>query len=174
MQDISVVSVRAGFATNSSSVHSLIKCDAEWHTWPKEKIVKKYLQHETSSGETEFGWYKNEYSDMCSIINYAIMTVLKKEECNPTTESYEQVNVYGSEMLNRIINHFDSTYNNNHLAYVDHGTEHIYGSGLKNIGKDNPEKLFWEFVKKIGMIRTWNDNVQDRQDVKDFMHGKDR
>jgi hypothetical protein len=159
-----IKSIRFGFATNSSSSHSVVLSD---------KMVRdpyEALKNYTNSGEDEFGWNVETFSHPDSIINYAFLLFsgnttlisdliaaakLKGENINYSPELWKEV-VEASELPDWLkawlLLKTPSGWHG--LGYIDHQSNYWPQelSGMKN------EEAFLQFIGTCLSITTGNDN----------------
>ncbi len=137
-----IVSIRQGFATNSSSMHSVVRYGNSWNSKTKQEIAELY---ETSiyGGETEFGWSYDTFSDLGSIINYALLLFIQRygESIKPDEYSHELQTIINAALINNVFS-----------GYIDHQSIEDYDC----VGTS--EEKFWQFVHEVGKIVTDNDN----------------
>lgn len=145
-----VTSVRYGFATNSSSSHSVIHGGPEWASMTNEEIADKYNPME---GNLEFGWEFDEYDDFNSIVTYAILAHVNLnfytdyyQKLDRTQFEFNVLSLGFSETLTRMI--LDNAKIFMDDAYVDHQS-FIGGT----------EEDVWTFIRSVIEVHTGNDNV---------------
>ena len=152
------VSVRYGFATNSSSLHSLVHGAPSWAGLTKDEIVEQF---NPSYAENEYGWSKEEYSSLDDVVMYCLLNHFSRLYSQASKPFIEEGDFYAKYtpqshefiVLSMILE--DSTKNLLLKAgkyftdgYIDH--QSITGSGN--------EEEFWNDVYGITEIETGNDN----------------
>lgn len=135
---LNITSVRLGFATNSSSAHSVV-FGGSFGGWSKQEIAEKYSGY----GQDEFGWEFDEYSDLDSLVNYGLLLF----------DIYNLENV--SEELQTIL---DKAKAASVEGYIDHQSM-PYESYDYDDFNGTAEENFWKFISEVSEVSTGNDNV---------------
>lgn len=147
-----ITSVRHGFATNSSSSHSVVHGIPNWSGLTKREIADNY---NPKIGTTEFGWEFETHDDFNSIVTYAIMANLVfdysfvpyGETFNTSKWEFEILSRgYSEELTDILLKHGEYLINE---AYVDH--QSFLGGGT--------EDSVWDFIYGVTSVETGNDNV---------------
>lgn len=159
-------SIRFGFATNSSSSHSVVLSGTPWLS-DYQDLAEQY----TAEGQLQFGWEEDYYDDLDSIINYAFYLYLDRWEYieklrfkaaeKPPSNPYDPPH-YSSDL-------WEAAVSNSTLlpatklvltklgpaadGYIDHQSIEDFFPDL-----GTPEEKFWAFVQTCASIVTGNDN----------------
>lgn len=157
-----LISIRNGFATNSSSVHNIYVQRAEWHKWPKQKIISHYEKHVQTS-QAEFNRDIEYRNDLCSIMNYGFVVTFPEHYNKKDVQKLTKDNDY-SKCFQLFIRAYleNFTYLTFGMGYVDHGTEHLLSS--KVVSDKDKEKYFWNFVRQVAGIEGRDDNYPISED----------
>lgn len=134
--------VRHGFATNSSSSHSIISGTASWHDMTPAEIVQFYLGIDKIP--EMYDCYDLEVHDTLeSVITYAIIATGSTE--------YSLTDVSQIETNARTIL----------LAYADKNTVYwnTLEAGMKHAKPGEFSRVFWEFVYSVSAIE-----IEDRDE----------
>jgi hypothetical protein len=135
-----VTSIRRGFATNSSSVHSIVLGGNSYAHMSREEMAEIY---DPNSGHDEFGWSDQDYSGLDSMINYFIFGWgLHVGDPSGYSEEFKKI-------IEKAKTHSE---HNKWGCYVDHGSEHL------SIEFGSSEEGFWRFVESVSYIEGGNDN----------------
>jgi hypothetical protein len=144
-----LVSARFGFATNSSSSHSVVYNYSPVRSF--DDVVAQY-----AGGETEFGWQEETYSDISSIVNYAALLIFGDYVRQKDDERAEMIlddlidhEIDGevAELLRKV------RCSCRGWAYIDHQSAYMPFDSLPTLGE-----RFKAFVMEVTSIETGNDN----------------
>lgn len=144
-----VVSVRHGFATNSSSSHSVVTGTPSWGGLTKQEIAD-YCDF--SYAETEYGWAQETFSDMNDIVMYGLLNFIRlgyhvgyNEKFSESQFEFAVLSRCFSNELTTLLLKAGEKFCD---GYIDH--QSLFGNGT--------EEEFWEYVYSTVSVETDNDN----------------
>lgn len=158
VNEMQITSARVGFATNSSSSHSVIFGSAPYASLSKEEIAEKYV----GVGHRQFGWDHESYTDLESIINYAIILFFNgltggygesKITEGDVDAALENCGASNDAPLREILVKFTTT---GGWAYIDHESMgHPFD--YREVKDLSTADLFWKFIYEIAEVITDGD-----------------
>lgn len=163
-----VQSLRLGFATNSSSSHSVVLTDAFQPARTQEEVASNYR----GNGETEFGWGYETHSDLDSIVNYGVLLYIAYQpfveelqascETGSIGEGWLKRTTYDQQLWEEGVNSLlisepTKTILKQHGpefdGYIDHQSHEPHEGAVGDWEKD-----FWDFVTRCLELVIDNDN----------------
>jgi hypothetical protein len=149
------VSIRFGFATNSSSYHSLVQGTPTWSNLSRQEIIEKYLANQNPSFRPAYGEGMEDISEMDDIVTYALYSLVLEDldsyayygrDHNISEYEFELLTKGFSSDIIELVRKLEPYFSE---VYVSDDTSSAYRFADKFKSK---EEAFWNFIYGVSCI----------------------